>query len=248
MALLGMILAAVLVAVLVAYLVVKFLPLNLRWIVSILLLVLTVFLGSKIYNGIMKPIEFNKTKKVKFAKIVESLKIIRDAEIKYYEATGRYTKDKSALISFIDTAKLALTETKTIVIKVNKGSARAPIMVDEEKRVTDTTGYEPVIKYFEGRNYKNMFKVPGLEGQEFDIQTGEIEKVQGLRVPTFEAKVEKKLILAGMDNSLVKQELERIETDEIKGEYISVGSLNEVSTNGNWPPFYDKADRTGNKD
>ena len=247
MALLGMILAAVLVAVLLAYLIVKFLPLNLRWIVSILLLVLTIFLGYKIYDGIMKPINFNKAKKVKFAKVIESLKIIRDAEIKYYEATGTYAKDKSALIKFIDTAQLALTETKTVVVQVNKGTRYAPIMVDEEKRVTDTTGYEPVIKYFENRDYKNMFKVPGVEGKEFDLETASVEKVQGLEVPTFQAKVEKKLILEGMDNSLVKQELERVETDEIKGEYISVGSLSEVSTNGNWPPFYDKIDRA-NKD
>jgi len=248
MALLGMILAAVLVAVLLAYLIVKFLPLNLRWIVSILLLVLTIFLGYKIYDGIMKPINFNKAKKVKFAEVIESLKIIRDAEIKHYEVTGKYTDNKNALIQFVDTARLALTETKTVVVEVNKGTRYAPIMVEEEKRVTDTIGYEPVIKYFENKDYKNMFKVPGLDGKEFDLETGLVEKVQGLKVPTFQAKVEKKLILEGMDNSLVKQELERVETDEIKGEYISVGSLSEVSTGGNWPPFYDKADRTNKED
>ena len=53
---------------------------------------------------------------------------------------------------------------------------------------------------------------------------------------------EKKGILAGMDRSLVKQEIEAITTDEIKGEFVSVGSLTEVTTGGNWPPFYDKGD------
>jgi hypothetical protein len=232
-----MILGAVLVAVLIAYVIVKFLPLNLRWIPSILLLALAIFLGYKIYGGIMEPIKFNKEKVVKYAEVVNSLKIIRDAEVKYYEVYGKYTKDKAGLIQFVDTAQLALTETKTIVEQVNKGGG---IIVDEEKRVTDTIGYEPVIKYFKDRDYKNMFKVPGVPNTEFELEIGEVEKVQGLMQPTFRARTPKRGILEGMNESLVKQELEAIETDQIKGEYVSVGSLEEVTTGGNWPPSYDR--------
>jgi hypothetical protein len=43
-----------------------------------------------------------------------------------------------------------------------------------------------------------------------------------------------------MDISLVKQEKESLAGDEVKGPYISVGSMEEVSSNGNWPPYYDK--------
>ena len=232
-----MILGAVLVAVLVAYVIVKFLPLNLRWIPSILLLALAIFLGFQIYGGIMEPIKFNEQKVVKYAKVVNSLKIIRDAEVKYYEVYGKYTKDKAGLIQFIDTAQLALTETKTIVEQVNKGGG---IIVDEEKRVTDTIGYEPVIKYFRDRDYKTMFNVPGVPNTEFELEIGEVEKVPGLMQPTFRARTPKRGILEGMNESLVKQELEAIETDQIKGEYVSVGSLEEVTTGGNWPPSYDR--------
>lgn len=239
MGLIGMILAAVLVAVLVAIVIVKYLPLKLRWIASLLLLALTVFLIFKIYNGIMQPIIFNKNKVKRYTQVVENLKIIRDAQVKHFEVTGKYTKDKSGLIQFIDTAKLALTETKTIVEKEDRGGG---IIVDVEKRKTDTIGYEPVLKYFEGKDYKNMFKVPGVEGKEFDVEIGTVEKVQGLVVPTFYVKTEKKDILKGMDKSLVKLELEAIATDQIKGEYVSVGSLDEVTTGGNWPPSYDKKD------
>lgn len=238
MSLLLMIFGAVLVAVLLAFVIVKYLPLNLRWIPSVILLVVAIFLGFKIYQGIMEPIQFGKEKVKKYAPVIENLKIIRDAEVKYYEVNGKYTKDKATLINFIENAQLALTETKTIVEKVNKGGG---VIVDVEKRVTDTIGYEPVMKYFQGKNYKNMFKVPGVEGVEFEIEIGEVEKVQGLVVPTFMVKTPKKGILSGMNESLVKQELEAIETDQIKGEYVSVGSLEEVSTGGNWPPSYDKA-------
>jgi len=235
-----MILAAVLVAVLLAIIVVKYLPLKFRWIASSLLLLLTVFLVFKIYNGIMEPINFNKKKVAKFAKVVKSLKIIRDAEVKHFEVTGKYTNDKAGLIQFIDSAQLALTETKDTIIKVNKGGG---IIDDVTKRKKDTIGYEPVLKYFDGRDYKNMFKVPGVEGKEFDIVISTVEKVQGLVVPTFYVKTEKIDILKGMSKSLVKQELEAIATDQIKGEFVSVGSLEEVSTGGNWPPSYDKQER-----
>ena len=232
-----MILGAVLVAVLLAFAIVKYLPLNLRWIPSIVMLLLAVFLGFKIYNGIMEPIEFSKTKVKKYAPVVENLKIIRDAEVKFFEKNGKYTENKALLIKFIEEAKLALTETITVIDKINKGGG---IIVDVERRVTDTIGYEPVLKYFEGRDFKNMFKVPGVEGAEFELEIGEVEKVQGLIVSTFMARTPKKAILAGMSESLVKQELEVIQTDQIKGEYISVGSLEEVTSGGNWPPSYDK--------
>ncbi|MCG8753203.1 hypothetical protein G1K86_13465 [Tenacibaculum finnmarkense] len=45
-----------------------------------------------------------------------------------------------------------------------------------------------------------------------------------------------------MKKHLIKQELEAKETDQIKGEFVSVGSLDDVTTGGNWPPSYDKAE------
>ncbi|MDG1398032.1 MAG: hypothetical protein P8P88_06560 [Polaribacter sp.] len=242
MSLILMILGAVLVAFLIAYVIVKYLPLKLRWIPSVLLLVLAIFLGVKIFNGIMQPILFAEEKVERYKPVIKSLKIIRDAEIKYYDVTGKYTTDKAGLIQFIDTAQLALTETKTVVETVNKGSKWAPIMVEIEVRKTDTIGYEPVLKYFKDRDYKTMFKVPGVEGTEFEIEIAEVEKVQGLVVPTFRARTPKEGILKGMNTSLVKQELEAVESIQIKGEYVSVGSLEEVTSGGNWPPSYDRKD------
>ena len=113
-------------------------------------------------------------------------------------------------------------------------------MVAVEKRIKDTIGYEPVLKYFKDLDYKTMFQVPGIEGKEFELEIGTVEKVQGLVVPTFEAKTDKKSILEGLNPSLIKLELEANATDQIKGEFISVGSLNEVTSGGNWPPSYDK--------
>ena len=144
-----MILGAAVASVLVAILIVKYLPLNLRWIASVLLLILAIFLGYKIYQGIMEPIQFAKEKVERYKPVIQKLKIIRDAQMKNYEVNGNYTKDKQGWIQFVDSAQLAITETRTIVEKVNRGGG---IIIDVEKRVTDTIGYEPVLKYFEDRD------------------------------------------------------------------------------------------------
>jgi hypothetical protein len=237
MSLLLMIIGAVLGAVLIAFAIVKYLPLKLRWLPSILLMILAIFLGFKIYGGIMQPIQFAKEKLEKYAPVIKSLKIIRDAEVKYYEVNGVYTQEKDSLIKFVDSDSIALTQTRTVVEQVNKGGG---IIVDEEKRVTDTTGYEPVLKYFKDRDYKTMFNVPGVEGLEFEIEIGSLEKIPGLVVSTFRVRTPKAGILKGMNNSLIKQELEVKESNQIKGDFVSVGSLEEISTGGNWPPQYDK--------
>lgn len=235
------IIAAIIITGAFAFLIVKYLPLKLRPLVSILLLVLAVFLTWKIYDGIMKPINFDKNKKVVYEKVIDQLKMIRDAEIAHKEVTGKYSKDISGLIQFIDTAKLALTNTTTIVEQVNKGTKWQKLMVDVERRVTDTIGYEPVISRFKGRDYKNMSKVPGTD-KEFSIEIATVDKFN-VQVQVFFAKANKIDVLNSMDASLVKQELEKNTSDEIKGAFISVGSLNEVTTGGNWPPFYDRNDR-----
>lgn len=230
------ILLAVLVAAAFAFVTVKYLPLKLRWLASILLLVLAVFYGNKIYSGIMEPINFNINKIKRYTPVIQNLKIIRDAQVKHYEVTGNYIDSKDSLINFINVAQLALTRTQTVMEKVRKGGG---ITVDVEKRVTDTIGYEPVLKYFENRDFKNMFKVPGTD-KEFELEVGTVEKVQDLEVPVFRARIEKEFLLTGMKPSLVKQEIEALATDQIRGEYVLVGSLDEVTTAGNWPPFYDK--------
>lgn len=223
-----------------AFLVIKFVPQKLNWLVSILLLGLSAFLAYSIYDSIMGPIRFNIEKKVRYAKVIENLKMIRDAEEAHKTILGGYERDGAKLVKFIDTAKFAITNTHNELIEVNKGTKWQPIMVEIEQKVIDTTGYESVKEIlFAKRDYTQMLKVPGTS-EEFKITVGFITKIAGLELPVFEAKVDKQAILSDLNISLVKQEREAIGGDEVKGPNLSVGSLEEVSSNGNWPPFYDK--------
>ena len=228
------IIVAVLAVAGLAYLIVNKLPSKLRPVISIVLWAVIIFLSYQIYQSIMMPIKFNTVKKEKYAKVIENLKIIRDAELAYGEVNRRYTSNANELISFIDTGRFAITEIKNIVVTEKRGR----ITIDIEKRVVDTVGFEPVINSFKGRDYKNMMKVPGTDAK-FELKTGQVEKVQGVKTSVFEAKVAKEVILQGMNKDLIRQENETLGGINVPGAYISVGSLEEVNSNGNWPPFYD---------
>ncbi len=217
-----------------AYLIVNKLPAKLKPVLSIVLWVVIIFFAYKIYNSIMEPIRFNQEKRERYAKVIENLKIIRDAEIAYAQVNRRFTDKYDDLISFIDTAQFAVTEVKNIVVTEQRGR----ITVDVEKRVVDTVGFEPVINSFQGRDYKNMMNVPGTDAK-FELKTGTVEKVQGVQASVFEAKVDKAVVLNGLNRDLIRQEKEALGGINVPGEYIAVGSLEEVNSNGNWPPYYD---------
>ncbi|RPD90768.1 hypothetical protein EGM88_15570 [Aureibaculum marinum] len=237
------IIAAVLVVALLAYLIVNKIPKGVRPVISILLWVVIAFLGYSIYQAIMAPIEFNREKVKRYTKVIDNLKTIRDAELAHREVTGKFTDNQDALIKFIDTAKFAITETKNIVVQEQRGA----LTIDVEKRVVDTLGFRDVRADFAGRDYKNMFNVPGTNAK-FDLQIGSVEKVQGVKASVFEAKVDKAIVLEGLDKDLIRQEKEALGGVEVRGEYISVGSLEDVKTGGNWPPKYDTAEEKSNNE
>ena len=223
----------------IAYAIIKYLPLDKQWILSAFLWLAIAFLGFKIYDGIMSPINFDQEKIIRYKKVIHNLKMIRDAEVAFYQVKGRYTDNEQELVNFVENGKLALTESKYVVQKKKIGGG---IVVDVDVKVTDTIGYEEIKKSFEGRDYKNMFNVPGTDVK-FQISLAMVEKVAGLMSPTFEVKVDKGIVLQGMDKHLVQQEKIAFGGEQIRGEFVSVGSIEEVSTSGNWPPFYDTGDK-----
>ena len=61
----------------------------------------------------------------------------------------------------------------------------------------------------------------------------------GYRVPVFEAKVSKDIVLHDQDKYLLAQEKALVSVDGVNGPEIIIGSLTDVSTSGNWPTIYD---------
>jgi hypothetical protein len=203
--------------------------------ISLLLLLISVFLGYKIVDSVVGDIKFNKEKAVRYQKAIDGLKLIRDAEVAYKNVKGDYTSDYTKLIEFIETGSNPILQTieKTINV-VDRGVAR-----EKEIKVIDTIGWEKVIKDFENRDYKNMMYIPGTTTK-YELKTGYVEKGKDkYKAPVFEAKISKVVVLEGLRKDLLQRELSAEGIDEVNGEFITVGTLEDVKETGNWPPVYD---------
>lgn len=110
----------------------------------------------------------------------------------------------------------------------------------KEKVIIDTLGTASVKDsiFKNSDRYKTMMNIPGADNAKFSLKAAEIVKGKSM-LPVFEAKMEKKLVLKDQPAYLVFEELETVAVDGVDGAYISIGSLDEISTSGNWPPYYD---------
>jgi len=211
--------------------------------ISIILLLISIFLGYKIVDSVVGDINFNKEKVVKYQNAINGLKLIRDAEVAYKNVKGEYTNDYAKLIDFIENGSYPILRTREITKTVtDRGVAR-----EVEDKVIDTVSWAKVKNDFEGKEYKNMMYIPGTTIK-YDLKTGFVEKgINKIKAPVFEAKIAKKVVLEGMRNDLLQRELSVVGIDEVIGEFISVGTLEDVKETGNWPPSYDKRNSSDTK-
>lgn len=214
-----------------------------KLVIQIVLWIVIIFLGWKLWNSVMGPVEFNKIKEARYVKVIENLKDIQAAELAHKEITGSFTGDWDSLINFIDTAKFAITQrrdTSYADVAKNKAFGISEGYFIEESLI-DTLGFTPVKDSLYGNTnrYKTMMNVP-VEGVDakFDLKAGKIEKNEA-SYSVFEAKVSKKIVLGDLDKDLLTQELQVQSVDGVNGPDIKVGSLEDVNTSGNWPKIYD---------
>ncbi len=213
-----------------------------KGIIQIALWIVIALLGYVIYNSIQEPIEFEKTKKKRYMPVLKKLEDIRISEIAYKDVNGHYTDDFDDLVSFIDTAEFVITQ------------SRDTSYLDEEYKeiygvdkyvpdvIIDTLGFSSVKDslFKDTDRYKEMMYIPNTDKKEkFELDAGAII-VNDNDIPVFEARVDKAIILEGLNKNLIEIEKEKQSVDDINGPYIKVGSMNRVTDSGNWPKDYGK--------
>jgi len=237
----GLLIILTIVAIfLIVKLIDKFVPQNKKWIFTILFWVAALFIGKALYDSILEPIKFKQIKKVRYAKVIEKLKDIRDAEVAHKEVTGKYNGDWNSLVKFIDTAEYTLTQRRDSSINDVEYFKTYGVENTKDIVIIDTIGTASVKDsiFKNSDRYKTMMNIPGADAK-FTLKAGSVEKGKSM-LPVFEAKMEKKLVLADQPGYLVFEESETIAVDGVNGAFISVGSMEEISTNGNWPRYYDE--------
>lgn len=215
-------------------------------VLQIVLWILIIFLGYKLYNSVMGPVEFNKEKEIRYKSVIAKLKDIKAAQVAYQELNGKFTGSFDSLVQFIDTAQYAITsrrDTSYADVVKNKAFGLDPQKGGYyiEDVIIDTLGFASVKDslYHKTDRYKTLMNVPGTD-QQFEMQAGKLDK-SGTLYSVFEARVSKDVVLQGMNKDLIAQEKQVNSVDGVNGPYIKVGSMDEVNTSGNWPKLYDTA-------
>merc|ERR1712000_121841 len=224
-----------LVTVGLVFLIDRFLPQKVKPVLVILFGILSIFLGYKIYDSINAPIEFNKVRNERFAKVINKLKDIRDSQEAYKTVNGKYANDFESLIKFIDTGNYTITTQRDSSFM--RYDRVYQIEMQQDTIIIDTLGTVKVKDSLFGADdrYKTMMNVPFAQNNEkFEMKADIIDK-SGYKAPVFEAKVKKEVVLYDQPQDLLEKEKSYQSVEEVNGTEIKVGSLTDVSTNGNWP-------------
>lgn len=219
----------------------KFIPAKFKPVLTIALWVLIGFLGYKIFMSIYNPILFNQEKEKRYAKVIESLEDIRDAQLAHRTVTGRFSGNWDNLVKFIDTAQFTLTQRRDSSVVDEELTRRyGGVETFKDIVIIDTLGTKPVKDsiFKSSDRYKTMMDVPvGEPGAKFKLEAGFLEQ-NDIKIPVFEASVKKNVILFDQPKELVMQENEVVSVEGVNGDEIKVGSMDEVKTIGNWPKTY----------
>ena len=220
----------------------KFIPSKLKAPISILLWILIFVLGYFTFMSVYNEIKFHNIKKDRYAAVIKSLVDIRDSELAYKEVNGKFTGDYSELIKFIETGKFAIIERRdSTILDVEKTRAYGGIKYYKEITKTDTLDFVSIKDslFKTSTRYKTMMNIPyAKEGTTFALKAGKAGE-EGKELPVFEAVAWKKDILHDQPSDLVKKEENVFSVEEINGDAIKIGSMEEVKVNGNWPKVYD---------
>ena len=203
-------------------------------IINIVLFAVVVFLAIKVVQSIKAPIDFGNEKSMREAQIVQRLKDIRDAEIQFKQAHNKYTSNFDTLIDFCNNYMIP------VVMMVPD-----PEDTTFTKTINDTIDFVLVKDSLFGK--RNNFHlnelgiVPFSEPTtQFEIQDSIIKR-GGISVPVFEAKTPYDVYLATPGAKFTEKEwntrvknlkAEMEQLDKYAG--LTVGSLEEASTDGNW--------------
>ena len=192
-----------------------------------------------IYNSINAPIEFNVVKNERYLKVIDRLKDIRNTQVAFKSVNGIYSDDFEELVKFVDSAQFTIVQKRDSSYMQYDRVYRIDML--REVIVVDTLGYVSVKDSLFSNNdsYKFMASIP-IEGidEKFKLKADIIDK-NGYNVPVFEVRVSKDLILFDQNKDLITQEKQTVSVDGVNGPDIVLGSLSDVSTNGNWPTTFD---------
>ena len=192
---------------------------NLTKVLSIVFFAIASVLGYFLWKGVDDVVEQEKRVALLEAATIEKLEMLRDAQLAYQAANGKYSSTWDSLRTFIETGTIWIVQRTETTKLLDYGA--------EEINVSyDTIGSIAVLdSLFSPAKYPDLKLdllpvVPGSGGKRFEFFADKIEKTGGYKVSVFEIR----------DPAPIN--LERRANNNEKA--LRVGSRTDASTEGNW--------------
>ncbi|ANH61101.1 hypothetical protein [Dokdonia donghaensis] len=211
-----------------------------KLVLQLVLWVVIAALGYLLFNAIWGEVKFNEVKEARYSAAIKNMRDLRQAQLAHKTVTGTYQKDFDKLVRFIDTAEFTITQRRDTTVLDEEKTKRFRVDTFKEIVVVDTLGTRPVKdSLFKGSDrYKTMINVP-IEGidAKYTMDAGQIEKSNTM-YPVFLISVKKDVLLADQPKDYVAKEKQIVSVDGVNGDALTVGSMETINTNGNWPKSY----------
>ncbi|MGB3776179.1 MAG: hypothetical protein WA951_13065 [Leeuwenhoekiella sp.] len=209
-----------------------------KYVIQIVLWIVIIGLGYLLFNSVYGEVQFNELKEARYQRAIDKLIDIRDSQLAYKQVTGNFAKNFDDLERFLDTAEFTITQRRDTVVLDEERTKAFGVDMTKEMILVDTLGTKSVKDSLFGNTdrYKTMMNVPGTDAK-FEMDAGSIMS-NDIRIPVFEAKIAKEVLLQDQPNDYVNKEKQVVSVDGVNGAYITLGSMTEVKTAGNWPKSY----------
>ena len=176
---------------------------------------LAFFLVSRIKYSIDEEARINAAED----KVIEKLKMIRDAQIAFQSVNGKYANEWDSLLNFVENGSIFLIQRGEETVLLDYGAEETTLYLDTLGSVTVIDSLFSSIPDFKA---SNLIFVPGYENVKFEIWASKIEK-GGVEVDVVEVRNPKPF------------DPNRKESNEANiNKPLRFGSRTSITTAGNW--------------
>ncbi|MEL0009108.1 MAG: hypothetical protein VW741_04485 [Flammeovirgaceae bacterium] len=176
---------------------------------------LAFFLVSRIKYSIDEEARINAAED----KVIEKLKMIRDAQIAFQSVNGKYANEWDSLLNFVENGNIFLIQRREETVLLDYGAEETTLYLDTLGSVTVIDSLFSSIPNFKA---SNLILVPGYENVKFEIWASKIEK-GGVEVDVVEVRNPKPF------------DPNRKESNEANiNKPLRFGSRTSITTAGNW--------------
>lgn len=185
----------------------------------IVFLVSSIGAAAYLFNSINSSIRQSARIEESEQKIIEQLKLIREAELAYISVNGEYTSNWDSLIDFVNNGVFYVTERKETIVEETYGVEKVTVEIDTLGTVSV---YDSIFAKYPNFDAARLPYVPVYKNVKFNVVANKIDK-NGIKVAVIEVWNPKEV------------NPERDEDSEYTSKKpLRFGSQFSVTTSGNW--------------